>query len=203
MQRRFAFWALALAASGAAAGATAATIEVERDGQRFHVRASAEIHADPRTAWETITDYQRLREFVPDVEHSLVVARNGNRLVVEHRGAFHLLFIEIPVRVRLAVQHEAYERVVARSQAGMVDGEPQTLREFTGTYVLTVIGRDRRAGVRLDYESHFELAEPLPPVLGELFGTAMVQRGMRQQFEAMVREIERRQAARPSIEKSG
>jgi hypothetical protein len=31
----------------------------------------------------------------------------------------------------------------------------------------------------------------------------MVQRGMRQQFEAMVREIERRQAARPSIEKSG
>jgi carbon monoxide dehydrogenase subunit G len=203
MQRRFAAWAIALAASSAAAGATAATIAVERDGERFHVRASAEIQADPRTAWETITDYEKLREFVPDVEHSRVIARNGGRLVVEHRGAFHLLFIEIPVRVRLAVQHEPYERVVARSQAGMVGGEPQTLRDFAGTYVLTVVGRDRRAGVRLDYESRFELAEPLPPILGQLFGTAMVQRGMRQQFEAMVREIERRQAARPSIEKSG
>lgn len=194
--------ALVLAASAAAA-ATAATIAVERDGDRFHVRASAEILADPRTAWETITDYERLREFVPDVERSRVVARDGGRLVVEHRGAFHLFFIEIPVRVRLTVQHEPYERVIARSLAGMVDGEPQTLREFAGTYVLTVVGRDRGAAVRLDYESRFELAEPLPPVLGDLFGTAMVQRGMRQQFEAMVREIERRQAARPRIEKSG
>lgn len=203
IQRRFAVWAFAIAASGTAAGASAATIEVERNGQRFHVRASAEIQADPRTAWETITDYERLREFVPDVERSRVVAREGGRLIVEHRGAFHLFFIEIPVRVRLAVQHEPFERVVARSQAGTVEGNPQTLREFAGTYVLTVIGRDRRAGVRLDYESRFELVEPLPPVLGQLFGTAMVQRGMRQQFEAMVREIERRQAARPSIEKSG
>jgi ribosome-associated toxin RatA of RatAB toxin-antitoxin module len=167
------------------------------------VRARAEIRADPRTAWETITDYERLRDFVPDVEHSRIVTRDGNRLVVEHRGAFHLFFIEIPVRVRLAVQHEPFERVVARSQPGTVDGAAQTLREFSGTYVLTVVGHDRRAGVRLDYESRFELSEPLPPILGELFGTAMVQRGMRQQFEAMVLEIERRQAARPPIERSG
>jgi len=167
------------------------------------VHARAEIQADPRTAWETITDYERLRDFLPDVERSRIVARDGNRFVVEHRGAFHLLFIEIPVRVRLAVRHEPYERVVARSQPGTVDGAAQTLRDFSGTYVLTVVGRDRRAGVRLDYQSKFELAEPLPPVLGQLFGTAMVARGMRQQFEAMVREIERRQAARSPIERSG
>lgn len=167
------------------------------------MRAHAEIRADPRIAWETITDYERLREFLPDVEHSRVVVRDGSRLVVEHRGAFHLFFIDVPVRVRLAVQHDPYERVVARSQAGAVDGAAQTLRDFTGTYVLTVVGRERRAGVRLDYESQFELAEPLPPVLGYLFGTAMVQRGMRQQFEAMVQEIERRQAARVPIERSG
>jgi dATP pyrophosphohydrolase len=122
-------------------------------------------------------------------------------VVVEHRGAFHLLFFEIPVRV--LAQHEPFERVIARSQPGTVDGAAQTLRDFSGTYVLTVIGRDRRAGVRLDYESKFELVEPLPPVLGQLFGTAMVARGMRQQFEAMVHEIERRQAARPPIERSG
>jgi hypothetical protein len=196
---------LALAASVLFAGAAAAapTVDVERDGPTYHVRARAEIMADPRTAWETITDYERLRDFVPDVERSRVVTRDGNRLVVEHRGAFHLFFIEIPVRVRLAVQHEPFERVIARSQPGTVDGAAQTLRDFSGTYVLTVVGRDRRAGVQLDYESRFELSEPLPPILGELFGTAMVQRGMRQQFEAMVREIERRQAARPPIERSG
>ena len=207
MRKRYAAWVFALAASVLTAGAAAATVDVERDGQTFHVRARADIRADPRIAWETITDYERLRDFLPDVERSRIVSREGSgtsgRLVVEHRGAFHLLFIEVPVRVRLSVQHEPYERVIARSQPGTVDGASQTLRDFTGTYVLTVVGRDRRAGVRLDYESQFELAEPLPPILGQLFGTAMVQRGMRQQFEAMVREIERRQAARPTIERSG
>jgi carbon monoxide dehydrogenase subunit G len=193
-------FALAASFLFASAVAAAPTVDVERDGETFHVRAHAEVMADPRTAWETITDYERLREFLPDVERSRVVARNGNRLVVEHRGAFHLLFIEIPVRVRLAVQHEPFERVIARSQPGTVDGAAQTLRDFSGTYVLTVIGRDRRAGVRLDYESKFELAEPLPPSQANV--TAMVARGGASS-SGVVREIERRRAARPPIERSG
>jgi len=180
---------------------TLPVVSVERDGNTFHVTARASVAIDPRIAWDTITDYENMREFLPNIERSRVISRNGARLVVEYVGQFPLFLFEIPVRVRLAVTQQPYERVVARSEAGEIDGEPQTLRSFSGSYDLTVVTVERRAGVRLVYESHFEMTEPLPPVVGDLFGTAMVTKTVRSQFEAMLREMARRQAAKASIEK--
>jgi ribosome-associated toxin RatA of RatAB toxin-antitoxin module len=177
------------------------TVAVERDGDTFFVNARASVAVDPRIAWETITDYEHMREFLPNIERSKVIARQGTRLTVEHVGQFPLFFFDIPVRVRLSVIQQPYERIVARSEPGEVDGERQTLRSFTGSYDLAVITLERRAGVRIQYESRFELADPLPPIFGELFGTAMVTKTVRLQFEAMVREMVRRQAGRASIEK--
>ncbi len=178
------------------------TVTVERDGDTFFIRARASVAVDPRVAWETLTDYEHMREFLPNIDRSKVVERQGTGLTVEHSGQFPLFFFDIPVRVRLGVVQQPYERIVARSEAGAVGGEPQTLRSFVGTYDLAVVTVDRRAGVRIQYESRFELADPLPPIIGELFGTAMVTKTVRSQFEAMLREMQRRQAGRASIEKS-
>lgn len=185
-----------------AASAQDARIDVRRDGPTFYVLASADIAADPRVVWDTLTDYERLAEFLPDVERSRVLARDGPRLTVEHRGAFRMLLFERPVRLRLAVEHEPYARIVARSAPGLVGGESQTLRAFYGRYVLTVVGGGSTR-VRLDYDAQFELAEPLPPVIGPMFGTALVRGTMREHFEAMLREIRRRQAQQPRIGKGG
>ncbi|HKO69034.1 MAG TPA: SRPBCC family protein [Burkholderiaceae bacterium] len=178
------------------------TVAVERDGDTFYVNARASVAVDPRVAWETLTDYEHMREFLPNIDHSKVIGRQGTRLTVEHVGQFPLFFFDIPVRVRLAVTQQPYDRIVARSEPGEVDGAAQTLRSFTGSYDLAVVSLERRAGVRIDYESRFELADPLPPIVGDLFGTAMVTKTLRLQFEAMVREMVRRQAARSPIEKS-
>lgn len=177
-------------------------VTVEREGDTFYVRARASVAVDPRVAWDTITDYEHMRDFLPNIERSKVIARSGTRMTVEHVGQFPLFFFDVPVRVRLVVVQQPFERIVARSEPGEVDGAPQTLRSFMGRYDLAVISIERRAGVRLEYESQFELAEPLPPIIGDLFGTAMVTKTVRLQFEAMVREMVRRQAGRPSIEKS-
>ncbi len=195
-----AFYGL-LGAHAASEAQSLPVISVERDGDTFHVTARASVAVDPRIAWDTITDYEHMREFLPNIDRSRVVSRNGARVVVEHVGQFPLFLFDIPVRVRLAVTQQPYERVVARSESGDIDGEPQTLRSFSGSYELTVVTIERRAGVRLVYESHFEMAEPLPPIVGDLFGTAMVTKTVRRQFEAMLREMARRQAARASIEK--
>jgi hypothetical protein len=194
--------ACALVVPSPPAQAAGNTLDVRRDGGTFFVLASAELAADPRVAWDTITDYERLPEFVPGIERSRVLARDGNRLTVEQRGVFRLYFFVRPVRLRLDVRHEPFSKVLARSVPGAVDGEAATLRSFVGRYSLTVVRVGSRAGVRLDYEAQFELAEELPPVLGAVFGTALVRSSMRGQFEALLREIERRQAARPSIERS-
>ncbi len=178
------------------------TVTVERDGDTFYVRARASVAVDPRVAWDTINDYEHMHDFLPNIKRSKVVARNATRLAVEHTGRFPLFFFDIPVRVRLGVVQHPYERIVARSEAGTVDGAPQTLRAFSGSCDLTVITLARRAGVRMEYEARFELAEPLPPIIGGLFGTAMVTKTVRLQFEALVREMVRRQTGRASIEKS-
>ncbi|MBA2411410.1 MAG: SRPBCC family protein [Burkholderiaceae bacterium] len=211
MSKRYSVWAgrgqialfsLLLALPVGSESQTLPTITVERDGDTFSVRARATVAVDPRVAWETITDYEHMRDFLPNIERSRVVSRKGTRSIVEHLGQFPLFLFDIPVRIRLSITQQPYERVVARSEPGEIDGEPQTLRSFVGTYDLSVVTVDRRAGVRLEYESRFELAAPLPPIVGDLFGTAMVTKTVRNQFEAMLREMARRQAARAPIEKS-
>jgi hypothetical protein len=202
-QKRYAVWRGVVAlASGLLAGvASAATqVDVQREGPTYFVQARAELAADARTAWDTLTDYEHLREFIPDVASSRVVRRDGNHLLVEHDGAFPLFWFDLPVRVRLAVEHEPYARVIARSTPGRIGNEEPTLRSFDGRYVLTVVRVGPRAGVRIDYDARFELARALPPVIDTVFGSAIVELGVRRHFEAMLAEIERRQAARPAIE---
>ncbi|KFB68266.1 SRPBCC family protein [Candidatus Accumulibacter vicinus] len=183
----------ALAQSDAAGGATA-RIEVSLDGEIYSVRASAQLVADQRVVWEALTDYERLREFIPGVTRARVLARAGNQLIIEQVGVFSVFFIDLPVRVRLAVQHLPYTMVLARMDANPLDAGEPTLRSFSGRYTLSAIRLAQRAGVRLDYDAQFELTRPLPPVIGPLFGIAAVRATMRAQFEAMLREIERRQA---------
>jgi len=183
----------AMAQSDATGGA-AARVEVSLDGEIYSVRASAQLAADQRVVWETLTDYERLREFIPGVTRARVLARTGNQLSIEQVGVFSVLFIDLPVRVRLAVQHLPYTMVLARMDASPLDAGEPTLRSFSGRYTLSVVRLAQRAGVRLDYDAQFELTRPLPVVIGPLFGVAAVRGTMRAQFEAMLREIERRQA---------
>jgi carbon monoxide dehydrogenase subunit G len=155
--------------------------------------------APPKLVWDTLTDYERLREFMPGVSSSRVLARDGNRLTVEHRGEFDLLFLARPVRVRLAVEQRPFTTIVARSLPQLADGSAATLRDFSGRYELAVV---RDGQVQLVYDARFELADPLPPVIGHLFGTMAMRSAIRADFEALIREIERRRSAARSIEKS-
>ncbi len=194
-----------IAVSGASAQASARAapqIDVQRNGAVYSVRASSDVVADVPTAWATLTDYERLSEFLPDIRRVQVLSRDGNRLTVAMSGALRLLIFEWPVRVRLAVQHEPYGRVLASSDPGRVDGQPPTLQAFRGRYTLTAIPIAGRTGVRLDYEAQFQLTETLPSLIGPLFGRVLVRAAIREQFEALVREIERRQAMQPAAERS-
>ncbi len=186
--------AFGVALAVAAQGTPPVQVDVALDGETYVVRASAHLAVDQRVAWETLTDYERLREFVPGVTRARVLARAGNELTIEQVGVFSVFFVDLPVQVRLAVQHTPYSLVVARMAPGPVDTGGSTLRSFTGRYGLTPIRVLDRSGVRLDYDARFELAQPLPPLVGSLFGVGAVRRTMREQFEAMLREIERRHA---------
>ncbi|TLD45033.1 MAG: hypothetical protein FAZ92_02717 [Accumulibacter sp.] len=191
-------------AAGTESGAVA-QVEVRRDGEAYSVHASGQLAAGQRIVWDTLTDYERLREFVPGVRRARVLERQGNRLLLEQAGVFTVFFFELPVQLRLDVLHLPYTTVMAQlapADANASDGS--TLRSFSGRYRIRKGSGGLPLGVvQLEYDARFELATPLPPLVGALFGVAAVRQTMRAQFEAMLREIERRQQSLAGVEPPG
>jgi carbon monoxide dehydrogenase subunit G len=175
MQRLLALFLLlpqALAAGGI-------TIDAARRGDAIVVSARADLDADVHTAWQVLTDYDRYTSFIPDLTVSRVVSRGAGNTVIEQRGEASLLFLRFPLEVRLQVAETPYRSVESRGVGG-------TFREFVGRYELEPAG----AGLRLVYSGRMVLGESPPGLLDLL----VIRHNVARQFEALVREIDRRAA---------
>jgi len=154
-------------------------VEVVRDGDFITVKASAELKASPRIAWEVLTDYDHLAEFIPDIHSSRVLRREADGVVVEQIGEFGFLFFRQRIEVTMAVSEEPPWRVVARAIAG-------NMKDMEGRYEL----QPSETGIKLGYYGRFVPDFFLPP----LIGMPIVRRSLERRFRAMVEEIERRDA---------
>jgi carbon monoxide dehydrogenase subunit G len=169
------------AATGLVRAAAAPAIEtrIERQGEYIAVNASTLIQVDARIAWEVLSDYDHLAQFIPDMKSSRVVSRDGNRVRVEQKGDFGFFFYRQPVEVMLEVVEEPQRRIDARRISG-------NIRDLETRYEL----KASDAGVKLDYIGRFIPEFSVPP----FFGMAMVRRVIERRFRAMVEEIVRRDA---------
>ena len=174
---------------GAAVPASAATaqIEIDRRGAIFEVQAHAHVAAPLKLAWSTVTDYESLPAFIPDITSSRILERRSDgaveHLTLEQRGALRFLFFSRPVAVRLHIEQQAPLRVVAQHIV-RADGAQDEVRSFDGTYRL----EEDAAGTTLNYRARIEPAFDLPPFVGAM----LVRSTLRAQFQALVDEIERR-----------
>ena len=160
------------------------SIRTGRDGEFVTVSASVLMHVDLRVAWAVLSDYDHLAKFIPDMQSSRVVSREGNKLRVEQKGDVGFLFYREPVNVLLEVDEEPPRLIVARSISGNIKG-------LETRYELHSSG----AGVQLDYTGRFVPAFSIPP----LIGMPIVSRLIERRFRAMVDEIQRRDALARSI----
>jgi len=161
------------------AGAQELAIEIERQGEFITVTASARMQVDARIAWEVLSNYDRLAQFIPDMKSSRVVSRSGDRILVEQKGEISFFFYRQPVDVMLEVREQPQRRIVARR----IDGN---IRDLETRYELEA----SEAGVRLDYTGRFTPDFYLPP----LIGMPIMRRIVERRFRAMVDEIVRRDA---------
>lgn len=184
-------WLLCLAAlalPGQAADPEVADVKVTefnvtaaRHGEAFDVEASAEFEAEPAQAWAVLTDYDRLSEFIPGMNASRVVSRQGNSVVIDQSGEAGLLFLTFPMQVRLAIEEQPFERIDSRAIAG-------NFRELSGTYQLQARG----PRLLLRYSGRMTPDFDVPP----LIGTILVRNLVAKRFRAMVEEIIRRRPGR-------
>ena len=173
---------LVLAGSQPAAAAIV-TINTRLQGATIDIHASALLNADAATAWRVLTDYDRYAEFIPDLQVSRVVARDGAKITVEQSGDAALWLFKVPVHVTFEVNEHPPDRLRSRTVAGSV-------RVLASSYVLV----PDASGLRLDYAGQivpgFELVGHIERM--------MLERNAARHFQALADEIERRSAVRRS-----
>jgi ribosome-associated toxin RatA of RatAB toxin-antitoxin module len=155
-----------------------------RNGGALEVHARATIRAPHSVIWQTLTDYDRLAEFIPGMRKSRVTDRQGSRVTVEQTGAAGFLIFTYTFDVVLESDEHPPSAIGVRLLRGnlkQLEGgyriEPSPARE--GEYIL------RWNGV-------VEGDIALPQVIAVPLMRARIE----DQFYGMVREIERREALR-------
>ena len=161
-------------------------VEAQRKGELIEVRARAIVEAPLATVWATLTDYERLPEFVPGIRKSKVIARRGPTATVEQSGEARFLFFTYPIEVTV----DSTERppfIEVKRISGNV-------KHLEGRYETEVLEGGRK--VLLRWNGAIAPDVSLPPLIGEV----LMRLSIEDQFGGMVREIERREAVRRSRE---
>ncbi len=158
------------------------SVEAQRNADLIEVRARATIEAPLAVVWGTLTDYEKLPEFVPGMKRSRIIARRGATSTVEQSGEARFLFFTHPIEITV----ESTERppyIEVRRVSGNV-------RHLEGRYETEVLDGGRRVLLRWNGAIAPDIS--LPPLIGEV----LMRMSIEDQFGGMVREIERREALR-------
>ena len=157
-------------------------VQAERNGGLVDVQARALLQAPMDVVWRTLTDYERLPEFIPGLENSRIITRNGAQVLVAQTGSARFLFLTVPIAVML----ESTERPPHVVEVRRVSG---SIRHLHGRYEARPQADGR---VLLRWIGSISPDADLPP----LIETALVRLSIRDQFVGMVQEIERRAGTR-------
>lgn len=153
-------------------------VHTERDGDTLHVTVDMRVAVKPRRAWEVMTDFERMAGFVPNLSSSKVVARNGNRLKVEQKGAYTLGLWNFPFESMREVELFPYTKVISHATSGsMKNMDSVTYFEPDGP------------NTRVNYNATLVPSQSVPP----LIGPSLVNSEVREQFQGMRDEMLRRE----------
>ncbi len=150
-----------------------------RDGT-YSARLSFPVGASPATALNVLTDFDHMVGVVPNLESSRIVSRAGRVLVIEQRGKADFGPFSVRFESRRRVEVFPDGRLVADALSGSTKYMHSELR-------VQAQGR----GARIDYQAEMIPDRWLPSALGVSF----MRHELAEQFNALRREMERRQAA--------
>ena len=177
---------LMLPAAWNAPAAEDISVQSIRRDDALEIVCRATIDAPLEIVWRTLTDYDRLPEFIPGMRSSRVVERRGAVVVVEQSGEARFLFLSHPIEVTVA----STERPPHTLEVALLKGN---MKRLDGAYRIEPQGARR---ILLTWSGTVE-ALSMPPLIGEL----LMRSSIEDQFRGMVREIERREALRRERER--
>lgn len=133
-----------------------------------------------QVAYAVLSDFSRMAAFVPNLERSEVLSRNGNRLRVFQQGQMRYGWFSVDFESVREVDLLP-DRILAKSVSGTARHMESELR-----FDASSVERE----TRFHYHAWVVPETGLPP----LIGPAAVRNGVAEQFSAMVQEMMRRLA---------
>jgi ribosome-associated toxin RatA of RatAB toxin-antitoxin module len=165
----------------------AVSVQARRQGTAVYIEMQAAVKAPLDVIWNTLTDYNRLAEFIPGMASSRIVEKRGNILIVEQSGTARLWLFSYAIDVVVKVTEQ-------RPHAISVNVISGNLKQLEGGYQLQPLG-DGSGNHLLTWTGVIEPALPAPIAMT----LPLIRNSLSQQFEGMVHEIERREARRVSL----
>jgi ribosome-associated toxin RatA of RatAB toxin-antitoxin module len=143
----------------------------------FTVKARIVVNAGLQRAWQILTDYDRLAEFIPDLTSSHVVASNGRESIVSQEGFGQFLFIKQQIHLLVRVAETPFSGIAVT----LINGN---MHEYRADWTLSAIDPET---TRIDYNATIAPKFYVP----SLFGAALMKSDLRNMLAALIREIEK------------
>jgi ribosome-associated toxin RatA of RatAB toxin-antitoxin module len=147
----------------------------------FEVNATGFARAAQQQAWQVLTDYERLHEFVPDLQSSTLLSRNGLEAVVEQHSEAGFLFLSQRIHMVVRVTEQPYSVI----DVALVAGD---MRSYSAHWELAPSTQNGIEGTRILYSGVMEPDFFVPPLIGK----SIVQVNVRKMVQAVLSEIDKR-----------
>ena len=151
---------------------------IEVDAQRmYEVNANAVVQAAPAAVWKTLTSYERMSEFVPDLRSCRVLSRNGNEVIIEQQGMARFLFMNHPIHLVV----RAMETPMTAIDIDLVSGD---MRHYESRWTLAPM--PETGGTRIVFSSRLMPGFYVPGMLG----TTMIRGDIERMMGAVMARID-------------
>jgi ribosome-associated toxin RatA of RatAB toxin-antitoxin module len=152
-------------------------VDVEGE-QVFDVTASGTVKASPAVVWKILTDYERMPEFVPDLERTKILSRAGNKATVEQFGRARFLFFSREIHLVVQVVEEPASAI----DISLVTGD---MKVYRCRWEITPV--PETGGTRINYNGKMVPKFYVPGMLG----SNIVRRDIERMMGAVLERLDR------------
>jgi ribosome-associated toxin RatA of RatAB toxin-antitoxin module len=157
---------------------------VELDAQRmYEVDATGTVAAPLTKVWRILTGYERMAEFVPDLESCKVLSRNGNEVIIEQFGVARFLFMSKSIHLIV----RATEQPMSSIDISLISGD---MKHYESHWELIPV--PETGGTKVVYSGRLIPNFYVPGILG----AKMIRGDIERMMGAVLARLDRRDEPR-------
>ena len=152
-------------------------VDARHDGKNIIISAHFAAEVPKDVAWQVMTDFEHMPQFMPQLDQSKVLQRDGDKWTVSQHGYVRVALFNVSFDSVREIQLKPTEELDARSIGGDA-GQMQSVAQLSQLGAQTVV-------------SYHAVWQPTSSLLASL-GIGLLKSQLSAQFSAMRQEMKRR-----------